>query len=1176
MGNNAGTGRGAQRSTGTNGNTDGVGGDGSGGGGRVSGTAAGGAMTNTSTLAPTSPRRTRRPARNKLRNGTWIIPGTGERTRRQFTLRSQSYDGPDDNGQIRPLAEGETLREKARNACHNVAVSAHRVWAWSQTFEGRGTIKCSLAYLLASLGTFWTPAASFLGPMDGKHIVATIVTYFHPARTAGSQIEAVAISIIAVCYAMLIGICSMATSVLFGDVLDMEKFSFALILIVYIGFGLGFVGWVKQKLNNPLVSVGASIASIGIITMITKEGSVHKAVFSTAKIIQYLKILLMATIISTLVNLLLWPVSARHDLRKSMRTASISLGRMLSMISSGFLSGAEEEFTSKSFTEASATYASTLTQMNKNARESKYEYYFLGREQIYRHDKAVLKSIENLAQSIGGLRSAANTQFELLKEISNGPFCANTTASPSPIAHSPIFGRSLSSSWRSNARFGRLSSIDEASDENREDEPIPTRARESPSEMPSQFSSFAPKSPSEIFELFILLLGPSMKSLVYTMAEMLKQPPFSVPGSPIELNEQFKHSLGEAVSLYNESRGKALEELYKTIENARSVSESVQADFEEVAAACGHFSFSLLSFADEMKKYLDALEELKYVTEQDKRTWSWLNIWKKITTSWKSRRAVEDDVERQALVKPIKRMRQSQLPQGIPKVMKNRPDTLRWSNAPADGLWSIIVRYTAPVIWRFLNFLARDDIRFGLKVGIGATLYAMFAFIPETMDIYRHWRGEWGLLSFMIVCSMTVGASNATGLARFTGTVMGATFVVINWLIADGNPVGLALLGWAVSFGAFYIMVDRNNAAFGRFILLSYNVSSLYAYSLSQSVEDDDDDEGGIHPRIREIAFHRVVAVTIGIVWGLIFCRLIWALPARQKFKEGLAVLYLQMGLIWKRGPLAILLRSSSSDAADADGDAPLASYMKLGEQAAMQRYATQLQTLRAAAGNEYELRGPFPSAAYGRILASTQRVLDAFHAMSLVTQKKHESGRRGGRLSEGERALLGHTAAERAQLCARICHVFEVLASSVVLEYPLTDAIPSVEAIRDKLLGKIFRFRKEHKVAVDRDGDRDRTRGEGEGEQEQEQEQRRQGQGQGEGKPNSSSCGGAGGAATAMFGAVDRVPDLGDVVLEEPDYALLYAYALVTGQVAKELKIIEKELEGLFGRLDEDAMLLE
>ncbi|KAI1389743.1 Fusaric acid resistance protein-like-domain-containing protein [Hypoxylon trugodes] len=1102
-------------------------------------------MTSDSTTSNTAaggtsrlPRPARVPVRTKLRNGTWVVPGTGERTRRQFTLRYPSLDGPGDDDNIRALGEGTSVKEKAWNMLLNTQVAANKLWAWVNSPKGRGTIKCSIAYLIASMGTFWHPAASWLGPMDGKHIVATISVYFHPARSAGSQIEAVAIAIIAVCYAMLIGTLSMATSVLFGSVLDMVEFSYALVLLIFIGGGLGFVGWVKQKLNNPLVSVGASIASIGIITIVTKENSVHTGVFTNQKIIMSLKILMMATTISMLVNLLIWPVSARLALRKSMRNASTSLGEMLSMIASGFLSGAEEDFTSSSFTKASSTYASNLTQMNKNARESKYEYYFLGQERVYRHDKAVVKSMENLAQSLGGLRSAANTQFELLKEVSNGPPSSHSAVSPTTNVFSPTFGRALSATLKSGSnRVGTLGPIDEAPDErsDREDNPPPSQASQE-----NPFAMFTPSSsslrtPSDIFELFIARLGPSMKSLVHTMAEMLKEPPFGVPGSPININEQFKQSLGDAISLYNQARGAALEEIYKTIELGRTRSESVQADFEEVAAACGHFTFSLLSFADEMQIYLDTLDDLRDTVEQNKRTWKWLLFWRHIKFPSKKKK---DDIEEQlSLIKPVRRLRQSKLPQGIPDSIKNRRGIFSWDQAPqGEGIWDHFVRFCSRSLLKVFRFLARNDIRFGLKVGIGATLYAMFAFIPQTRPIYTHWRGEWGLLSFMIVCSMTIGASNTTGWSRFTGTIVGAAFVLVNWWISNGNAVALAFLGWLVSFGAFYIMVDRGNAPFGRFILLSYNVSSLYAYSLTQEVDDDDDDEGGIHPIIGSIAYHRVVAVSVGIVWGLIICRLIWPMPARQKFKEGLAVLYLQMGLIWKRGPLAILLRN----------DTAATSYMKMGEQAAMQRYASQLQTLRVSANNEYELRGPFPFQEYGRVMASTQRALDAFHAMSLVTQKH-------GRLSAGEKALLYYTAEERAQLCARICHVFQVLASSMMLEYPLTDAIPSVMVIRDKLLGKIFRFRKEysgnHHVTEDT--------------------------GKAPATPTSN-----GDASTDPNAEEDsnkpKTSKPTDVAVEEPDYALLYAYALVTGQLAKELKVVEKEIENLFGRLDEDALLLQ
>ncbi|KAI0002751.1 Fusaric acid resistance protein-like-domain-containing protein [Xylariaceae sp. FL0662B] len=1114
------------------------------------GTTASGGASNSP--GPWPPRRARPPARTKLRNGTWIVPSTGERTRRQFTLRYPNLDGPGDDDGVHPLASGETLKEKAWNAWHNTRARASRLWSWINSPTGRGTIKCSIAYLLASMGTFYRPAAQFLGPMDGKHIVATISVYFHPARTTGSQMEAVAIAVVAVCYAMFIGTLSMATSVLFGSVLDMVELSYALVLIVFIGGGLGFVGWVKQKLNNPLVSVGASIASIGIITIVTKENSVHTGVFTNQKIIQSLKILMMATTIVTLVNLLIWPVSARTGLRKSMRNASVSLGEMLAMISSGFLSGAEEEFTSNAFTTASARYTSSLTQMNKNARESKYEYYVLGHEQTYRHDKAVVKSMESLAQSLGGLRSAANTQFELLKEISNVPLSYSPAVSPTTNIFSPVFGRSLSATLTSGNKIGGLSAIDEAPDERSDREDDPTPLQEAPPVLLTPSGSSL-RTPSDMFELFIGRLGPSMKSLVHTMAEMLKEPPFGAPGSSININENFKHSLSEAVSLYNQARGNALEELYKTIELSRARTEELQADFEEVAAACGHFSFSLLSFADEMQKYLDALEDLKEI-EHNKRSWKWMKFWTQIKFQSKPQ---GEDPERLSLLKPVRRLRQSKLPQGIPDAMKQRRDTFSWEAAPpGESLWDGIVRTISWKLLKFFRSLARDDIRFGLKVGIGAALYAMFAFIPQTRPIYAHWRGEWGLLSFMIVCSMTVGASNSTGLARFTGTIMGAAFVLVNWWISNGNAIALAILGWAVAFGAFYIMVERGNGPFGRFILLSYNVSSLYAYSLTQQVEDDDDDEGGIHPIIASIAYHRVVAVSVGIIWGLIVCRLIWPISARRKFKEGLAVLYLQMGLIWKRGPLAILLRS----------DAAATSYMKMGEQAAMQRYATQLQTLRNAANNEYELRGPFPFQAYGRIMASTQRVLDAFHAMSLVTQKH-------GRLSEGEKALLYHTAEERAQLCARICHVFQVLASSVMLEYPLSDAIPSVMTVRDRLLGKIFRFRKEHMATEQGRGTNYHNHNQQNAEN-MPPSSSAAADGNGNGNENGTHAEGNGKAA--MLGAMGQVPKLGDVTLEEPDYALLYAYALVTGQVAKELKMVEEEVERLFGRLDEDALLLQ
>lgn len=175
---------------------------------------------------------------------------------------------------------------------------------------------------------------------------------------------------------------------------------------------------------------------------------------------------------------------------------------------------------------------------------------------------------------------------------------------------------------------------------------------------------------------------------------------------------------------------------------------------------------------------------------------------------------------------------------------------------------------------------------------------------------------------------------------------------------------------------------------------------------------------------------------------------------------------------------------------------------------------AFKLDSLRSSAQAEFELRGPFPNASYGRILRSTKHMLNGFYAMRLISQKRTL-------LSEGERALLEFTAEEREQLCQRICHVFQVLASSIMLEYPLTDAIPTVDANKDRLLNKIYQFRKDH--------------------------------------------------------LADRLINNGNALIaDESDYALLYAYTLVTAQVANELKNVREEIEALFGLLHEQSLLLE
>ncbi|TKA63815.1 hypothetical protein B0A49_10928 [Cryomyces minteri] len=902
-----------------------------------------------------------------------------------------------------------------------------------------------------------------------------MATFVAPiAGLIGSMYEATMLAFLAFLYAAFVSFTSMAVSAFFGQ-RDLLALGHTIVLVVFCGGGLGFVGWLKQRLGNPLVNVACSLTSLAIITVLTKEEAVHNATFSDDKIRQVLVMVIMGIAATTAVNLIVKPVSARRELREDMVKTTDSLGDMLIIITRSFLSGSEEELKRPEYIAASERYKSVFTSLTKNLSEARYEHYVLGTEKEYVIDAQLVERMHRLSQDIGGLRSAAATQFSLI----NTPL-VDGGATPTAISSKPI---DLDTSFKPSS-FGsvvdtQLPSIDEVSEEFND---TGDTATSGPS---STCNDATAASPADVFSMFIMHLGPSMKSLAYTLKQILDELPFGPgPEYRIAVNDHFRTSLEDAINLFSEARKESLDRLYKSIELNTTQSVEAVADFEEVGASCGYFSFSLLDFAQDTLAYLDILENLKIELDEGprSRSWKWLVFWRERAPN----NSASDDLEQLGLLEQDEALGLSQeisspvrkphfkTDQG--RVGEDRPYTYR--------------------LWKALRIFRRDDTKFAIKVGVGAALYALISFIPATRPFYAHWRGEWGLLSYMLVCSMTIGASNTTGYQRFLGTCIGAVCAIAAWIISDANPYLLAFFGWLVSLGCFYIILGQDKGPMGRFILLTYNLSALYAYSLSVKDDEDDDDEGGINPQIWEIVLHRVVAVMTGCIWGVIVTRLIWPISARQKLKDGICVLWFRMGLIWKRDPLAVFLPNEPHQN----------SYMDIREEFELHRVFSQLEALRKSAASEFELKGPFPNKVYGRILQTTGRMLDAFHAMNVVIAKDLKA-------TAGEAEVLLYTRPERAELSARISHLFSVLASSMKLEYPLNDALPNIEHTRDRLLAKIFDFRK--------NGERRHL-------------------------------------------ATDK------------DLELLYAYALVTRQLAQDIADVGVEIENLYGILDEESLKLQ
>lgn len=331
-------------------------------------------------------------------------------------------------------------------------------------------------------------------------MVATITVYFHPARSAGSMFEATGLALIAFAYAAIIAFASMAISAFFGYH-NLLAFGHAIVLIVFIGAGLGFVGWLKQKLGNPLVNVACSLTSLAIITVLTKEGAVQAASFSYDKVIQVLKMVIMGITISTTVSMLVKPKSARQGLYEDLSKVTDLLEVVLTLIATGFLTGSDEEIQSWS-PALTSRYRTTFNSLMKNLREAKFEHYILGTEEQYKVEARLVKCIERLAQNLTGLRSAATTQFDLLEKSgqANGISSSRWNSISSSIL-SP-------STTRPSERFENLEAITE------EPEDITDLISADASTHWPRASSISatPTESTDIFGFFISHLGPAMVS----------------------------------------------------------------------------------------------------------------------------------------------------------------------------------------------------------------------------------------------------------------------------------------------------------------------------------------------------------------------------------------------------------------------------------------------------------------------------------------------------------------------------------------------------------------------------------------------------------------------------------------------------------------------------------------
>ncbi|KAL4972963.1 Fusaric acid resistance protein-like-domain-containing protein [Aspergillus desertorum] len=893
---------------------------------------------------------------------------------------------------------------------------------WSATRESItpelavGIFKCSLAYLIASLAVFLPPIGNILGHQNGKHLVATITIYFHPARSQGSMYKALICAFIAFVFAAFLSLSSMWVTIFFHRKHHLIELGHAMVLLVFVMGGFGFIGWIKQRLSDPLVNVACSLASLASIIVITKEGAVQMGELSFTKISQVLRMVILGVGIASAVSLFILPVSARKKFRGGLSTLTDTVTVMLISITESFVRGSDHQLETAEFANLSARHDRVFGLLKQLLVETRLEHYMAGTGREHCLEKRLVYCMRKITHSLGCLRGAVDLQTRLLASAKYTR-CADLSIPTTPEDFRPT------NQLQTVSRIGWQGYNNEPSGVAPETEP----------------QIFSTQSPAEILERLTIRLEEPTLSFASSLREAFTEVSFGpAPDHNIIVGNRVHTRIGEAVNQYREARNAAFSSLWSEWE-MMPISTASKAGLDEVFANCEYFSVFLIELSQQLKELVSALMELQAEAGErpEGRSWDWLRPrW------WADQEHARhhSDTTSSTMQNPAG---------GSVGSSVSRSDALIMDQSEGQLQGRTRMQKATDHVWRPFDFFRRDEIKFALKVGIGAALYALPSFISVTRPIYLFWRGEWGLVSYMLVCSMTIGASNTTGIARFVGTCIGGLCSLVAWYIAGGDAFKLAAVGFIMTIGPFYIIIVKGQGPMGRFILLTYNLSVLYAFSYSQTNIDNPDGEGEHHD-ITEIVLHRVASVMAGNIWGIIITRGIWPIRARTKLNETLQSLWLRLLLIWESDPLNTI----TSDGADAS--TPVAPYMNRRDKTEIDHLLSQLEPMQTAARSEGKFKNPFPAAAYSNVIRRAINIVDNFHSMDFILSNTPT-------YSQGQISLLRYTATARQQLSECISNMIAAIASSVQHEHTLSDFFSTSAAdARFRLLIQISQYRQD------------------------------------------------------------------------------------------------------------------
>ncbi|KAI9231978.1 MAG: hypothetical protein BYD32DRAFT_466658 [Podila humilis] len=1070
-------------------------------------------------------------------------------------------------------------------SCFTQSVSRvwHSVREFRLTTPQKRIFKASLAYLFACLVSFTPLFHPYIGASG--HLAASAAVFFNPAKSLGRMVDAAVVGLCAIAFGVLVSVASLLSAIWFNKY-DQYILGHVVSVIVFGGGSTFIIAYAKAYYNRPNVNVG----NLYIGAYYDFESAHEKLRQDMAKSLGSFRVLLKLLTKTFLLENDMTPFGS-ESVQRLIESQVESFSALANSLEEAQLEYPAIDI--KKY-EQCVRSLSTLAQYLNGLRSSCGLQYDMLKKDEQRNSQAPDSQSSTLSGARGRGIGMRMSSFSLIGSLSSD---RDQSASADLIEFLDHVGKPMKSlaltckltiehlqEIFSNSDSERGELLAQKISKNRRSQQLPRQSGYESGEMfsdataeasatgvhPGRSGSDSRKHPSlalmqlnlaKALDIFEAANSKALKRF-YSHQSKRRSGYFARPLGPK------KHM--SAPSLQDLSARDGMDPEPGLADSQDALTE--KAPVGEQIFLIYFFVFNLMEFSKELAHLVSCVEilvggdeDLTLWIARNQQTW-WRRIWFLLTGFPRRLRKVTpaqdvfDSFDTEPGLHPSSaRMdsqgqgsgqspseshpvsgatganlwRKGQKPRLFPK-----PNIHNTNNTLHTPTPSTFMQKWSTRLWKFLHVFRSFQVKYAAKTAISTMVLLVPAFVDWTRPYFVQYRGEWALISMLIIMVPTVGGTNIVGLYRILGTVIGCYVGVAVYLLFPADDILLPVCCFLFAVPNFYLVLCSSYPRIGQVTLLAFNLVLIQTYNRRNGdgtvpPDDDDNDDDGIsgspfsarrtlraagsmttdpHPNnpgsvsdVWTIAFHRAVAVSLGVVIGVAVTSYVWPYEARVELRKGLSDLLLNISWLYNRlvsvystnldrvsmvpsqersqqsrFRLQALLKKTTfqerfqnpeveiNRTINGEGEMDIEMMNKefMAIELSLQLQLLQLYALLEETPNEPRLKGKFPVATYKNMLGSCQNILDRFLSMRLVITKDQW-------LESARRDFIVPVNKERREMVGNVLLYFYTIASALRLKTPLPPYLPPANNARLRLIQKIRQLPVvQNKVVLTEDSD--------------------------------------------------------------------------------------------------------